>query len=176
MGFLRVFGSLIDRLFVVAGAFIGSQVPEFMNQYTQRLSGHVAELDHLLQNLRQAAAFSNKTLEQYIQKFLTNSDPDFSHQGEFMQTMLTRWQDLSLSLQKMTESSMWSRPYVFFNYLNYDIAKSTLASYNPGLSLTIEGLCYTGMGLVIGFLIYQSLAKCLQMGSNRVVTLFKQTV
>ncbi len=37
-------GSLIDRIFVVVGAFIFSQAPQFFSLYSQRLGGHVAEL------------------------------------------------------------------------------------------------------------------------------------
>jgi hypothetical protein len=65
----------------VIGAFVASQIPEFIQQYTQRLAGHVNELYRLLNQMRQVASYSNKTLDQYIQKFITSSDPDFARQG-----------------------------------------------------------------------------------------------
>ena len=43
-------------------AFAGSQIPQFMQQYSQRLAGHVAELQQLIDQLRSVAAHSNKSL------------------------------------------------------------------------------------------------------------------
>ncbi len=105
---MRVFsflGNLIDRLFVVAGAFIGSQIPQFMQQYTQRLAGNVDALQKLINQLRQIAFFSKKNLEQYIQKFRENLDPDVTQQGDFMQGIVTRWQELHQYLEQLTQSS-----------------------------------------------------------------------
>lgn len=163
MGFIRLINGLADRLCVVAGAFAGSQIPQFMQQYMQRLAGHVEELQRVIDHLNQLAAHSNKTLNQYIYKFLSNSDPDFSRQGEFMQQMLIRWEQLSQALQSIVNSSMWARPYVLLTHLDYDIAHSTLHSFQPGLSLTIEGFYYTGIGLISGFLLYQGLSKLIQI-------------
>lgn len=176
MKLLQFMGTLLDRLFVVLGAFAGSQIPPFMQQYQQRLAGHVEELNHLLNQLRQIAADSGKSLEQYIQKFVSNGDPDFVRQGEFMQGVVNRWQELHQALYHLGESSIWSRPYVFVKELHYDIAHSTFMSFQPGMSLTIEGLCYTGIGILVGLTLYQILAKCLTVGGMRAVAIFKQSV
>jgi hypothetical protein len=169
-------GSLLDRLSVVVGAFLGSQVPEFMQQYTQRLAGHVNELHRLLSQMRIVASHSNKTLEQYIQKFLSSPDPDFARQGELMQEMLSRWEELNQALFHLTHSSIWMRPYVFLKELQYDIAKSTLASFQPGINLSVEGLCYAGAGMLMGWVLYQGISKCISFGYSRVVAVFKQSV
>ena len=176
MKLLPSFGSLLDRLCVVAGAFVGSQIPEFMQQYTQRLSGHVDELHRLLNQMRQVAAYSNKSLEQYIDKFVSNSDPDFTHQGEFMQGMLSRWEELHQALFHITNSSLWARPYVFLKEFQYDIAHSTINSFQPGINLSVEGLCYAGGGILIGWAFYQVMSKCIICGFSRTATIFKQSV
>ncbi|CUI16805.1 conserved hypothetical protein [Candidatus Protochlamydia naegleriophila] len=167
---------ILDRLFVVMGAFIGSQIPEFMQQYTQRLAGHVSELNHLLDGLRQVAANSGKTLEEYIHKFVINGDPDFVRQGEFMQGMVSRWQELSQALTHLTESSFLGRPFVFFTELNYPIAKAAFAAYQPGLNLTLEGLSYTGIGILTGYFFYQLLSKIVAIGCRRAVSFIRPGV
>lgn len=159
MFILRLIGGLLDRLFIVLGAFFGSQVPAFMHQYTQRLAGHVEELDHLLSEIRRTTVLSGKPMEVYIDKFLTSNDPDFVMQGEFMQMMYMRWQHLTRVLHDLVESSMWQRPYIFFRELNFDMAKSTFSSFQPGISLTLEGLCYTGIGIFAGYILYQIAVK-----------------
>jgi hypothetical protein len=159
MKFLAILKGLFDRLFIIIGAFLGSQIPEFMNQYTQRLSGHAAELNQLIAKLTQMASLSNKTLDQYINKFLLSSDPDFANQGEFMKGVVSRWQDLNITLYSLSESTIWTKPYYFFKYLNYPIADSTFQTFKPGISLTVEGLCYIGVGIIIAFIIYQMMMK-----------------
>ena len=175
MKVFSLLGSLIDRLCVVAGAFVGSQIPQFMQQYTQRLAGHVEALQKLLNQLRQIASLSNKSLEQYIQKFKDNTDPDFIQQGDFMQGILSRWEELQQTLNHLTQSSIWLRPYYFLKDLQPDIAHSTLDSYQPGLSLTVEGLCYAGAGMIIGWIFYQIISKCITCGYTSARNLFKQS-
>lgn len=168
--------NLLDRLFVVAGAFLGSQIPQFIQQYTQRLAGNVDALQKLLTQLRNIALFSSKSLEQYIQKFRDSSDPDFISQADFMQGILMRWQDLHQTLDHLTQSSIWLRPYYFLKDLQPDVAHSTLESFQPGLSLTIEGLCYAGVGMILGWAFYQLISKSIAFGYTHALAIFKQSV
>lgn len=161
MSLIRLFLSMLDRLFVIVGALLGVQIPLFMQQYTQRLSGHVAELNQMVNNLRVLAFQSNKTLDEYIAKFLASSDQDFSRQGEFMQGVVSRWQQLSDTLGSMQASSICTRPFVFLRDLQYDIAKPVFYSFEPGLNLTLEGFSYAVLGAVMGFCLYQAFCKLL---------------
>lgn len=156
---LKIIHYILDRLFVVAGAFIGSQVPAFIQQYSQRLAGHVDELGRTIATLQKAAEHSNKNLDQYIGKFITSSDPDFSKQGEIMQSIVFRWQEITTSYQHLTGSNVWSRPFVFFSEWQPDIVKATLKSFQPSLALSVEGLCYTVAGLFAGYLFYHLIVR-----------------
>lgn len=157
MSFIKVLSSILDRLFVIAGALLGVQIPIFIHQYMQRLAGHVAELNQLLNKLREMAAQSNKTLEQYIAKFMASQDVDFSNQGLFMLDVVKRWDNLNEALYNLMNSSIWQRPFVFVRDLQYDIARSTLHDFQPGISLTVEGVCYMALGAILGFCAYQLL-------------------
>jgi predicted PurR-regulated permease PerM len=156
---LKFIGWLFNRIFLVLGALVGSQVPEFIQQYTQRLGGHVDELSHLLLLIKQSAALSNKSLDIYIQKFMTNSDPDFVIQGQFMQSMLSRWENLTSSLSNIIRSSIWTKPFVFITQIDKEIFSSTTKSFHPGFTLTIEGLLYTALGMTISCSLYHAVLK-----------------
>lgn len=147
MGFL-------DRLFAVAGALLVSQVPLFIQHYTQQLSGHVSELHHQVEIMRATALKSDKTLEQFIQKFLGSSDIDFVRQGEIMQTMVHRLNSLSESFLSLKNATVFTRPFTFLGQVNMDIANSTLQSFSIGIPLNMEGLTYALVGIVIGYLIF----------------------
>jgi len=54
---------LLDRLLCVVGAVLFSQLPEFIQQYLQRLGGHLDEARRQLEQFRAVAAQSDLTLD-----------------------------------------------------------------------------------------------------------------
>lgn len=159
MKILSFIDNLFDRLSIVGGAFIGSQIPPLMNQYAHRLAGHVDALQKQLAQLEAIAVLSNKTLEQYIQKFKESPDGDFFSQGTFIEGISLQYHLLSEALDNLTQSSIWMRPYFFLKDLQPDIVHSTLSSFIPGLNFTLEGICYALCGMVAGWAAYQILSR-----------------
>lgn len=151
----RGISKLLDRIFVVLGALICMQVPLYMQQYRQQLIGRVDELTQQVAMIRQVSAESNKTLEQFIQKFMDDKDIDFSRQGVLMRNMVHRLSDLSVSFLAVEQASIWLKPMIFFRYLDYGIARSTLSYYQPGVLLTYEGMIYTLIGIFFGYMFYR---------------------
>lgn len=145
----------IDRLLVVLGALVFSQAPQFFAQYMHRLSGHVEELRIHIRSLQQAAQKSGMELPQYIEKFTEHQDFAFSTHGEMMQGMLTRYSEISQASIAMQETTPLTRPFVFLQHFNFDIAKATVAQFQPGVLLTIEGAVYAVIGMGIGYMLYQ---------------------
>ena len=165
--------NIFDRLSVVIGAFVGSQIPQFMQQYTQRLAGYVDALQTLLNQLRQFAFTSHKTLEQYVLKFKESGDSDFSQQADFMQYILAKHQDLQQTVEHLTQGPIWLRPYYFLRDFQSDIAHSTFYSFEFGFNFTLEGLCYAIGGMLFGWLFYHGLLRCLSTGYQKVVSSFR---
>lgn len=155
----RWVGGLIDRLFAVASALIFSQIPIFMQHYQQHLSGHVTELQMQVQSMRNAAALTGKSLQQYVIKFLSSEDVDFKNQGNLMNEMIHRYNSLSEGHQALQEASIYSKPIVFLKYFDKNIAQSTWNSFEIGLSFNIEGIIYALIGIGFGLLVYRLLFK-----------------
>lgn len=155
---LKWINGLVDRIFAVAGALTLSQAPLFMQQYSQTLSGHVAELNIQIAVIRNAAAQSGKTLEQYIQKFTSSPDSDFSKQGQILQGMLERFTSLSDAYSALSNTTVFTKPFIFVRYLNFDMIQSTLKHFQPGIAFTVEGLVYAMIGLGIGYMAYWCLS------------------
>ncbi len=145
---------LLDRIFAVAGALLFSQAPVFIQQYKQQLAGRVAELQSQVEKMRWVAHQSGKTLDMYIQKFVSQSDADFARQGELMQGMVMRHADLSTAHQALFESTVFSRPLVFARHFDFAIAKQTYSSFEFGFLFSIEGLVYSIIGVGIGYFAY----------------------
>lgn len=163
---LKWIEGLLDRLFAVAGALIFSQIPLFIQQYTQRLAGHVAELKLQVAQLMHAASFSGKTLEQLIAKFLASGDPDFVRQGEMMQQTVWRYDHLNTALQHLETSTSLSRSFVFLHQFDWKIAQGTLDSYAFGIVLNWEGGIYIVIGILSGILLYRFLLFNLHILAN----------
>lgn len=163
----------LDRLSMVAGALIGTQIPEFFQQYTQRLSGHEAELHQQVGKMTEMASLSGKNLDQYLAKFMSSSDPDFAAQGVFMKEIVTRWEDFHQALAALTHAPIWSHPYYFFKYLNYPIAKATYQDFQPAINLSFEGLAYASVGIVISYSIYLVLSKIFSKGYTSALSRFR---
>ncbi len=147
----------LDRIFAVVGAFLMSQFPQFYDQYLQRTMGHLEELNRQIDLMRQAATLTGKTLDSYIRKFLTSDDLDILHQGNLMQQMTERANDLAEGAAAMMHADVITRPFVFLGHVQSDIATSTLENFKPGFSFGTEGLIYALLGIFLGYGVFHIL-------------------
>lgn len=170
---------LFDRVFAACGALLFAQAPMFIQQYSHQLSGRVAELKWHINAIGEAANLGQKSILQYIQRFIDSSDPDFSRQGELMQQLMQRYESLSSSLQGLSNASAAAKPFVFARNFNWEIAEKTLSEFQPGVPFTLEGLVYALIGVGVGYgffsvikLFFRLLAKgvlsCFQSGRSDV--------
>jgi len=150
----RIFDGFIDRLLCVLGAVLFSQGPEFMQQYLQRLGGHLQEAQRQLGLFRQAATQSGQTLEAFITETRTNSNAGVAHLSSVMSDALDRTASLQAAHDALTHSSLWARPFVFAQHLDPDIARATWAAYLPAVPTTLEGLVYALAGMLVCLLLY----------------------
>ncbi len=147
----------IDRVFAVSGAFIFCQLPLFMLQYTMMLSGHLAESRRQMNMMQHAASLTNKTLQEYIAKFLHQHDVDFIHQGQLMQSMQSRYEDLSQAYQSLHHATVWTKPFVFITNIDMQVFWDTATDFTPGLALSFESIVYAVIGLGFGVLVYRTI-------------------
>lgn len=149
---------MLDRICAVLGALLFMQFPLFLQQYTMRLSGHVEELHYQVQRMHEIAKEVGKTLPQYIEKFTLNKDIDIAKQGDLMEAMIRRMNELSDAVNSLADANVFTRPFLFLYHSNWDIVKSTLSSYRIGVTLTIESIIYGIVGVIVGYYTYQFVA------------------
>lgn len=143
---------LLDRLLCVLGAVLFSQFPEFVQQYVQRLEGHLDEARLQLGRFKDAASQSGMTLDQLVAGAGSNPDPAMGRLGGVVRETLSRVAQLGSADQALRQASAWSRPFVFLGHLDWGIARATWSIYRPAVPTTAEGLAYAcaGMLLVLG--------------------------
>ncbi len=145
---------LLDRALCVLGAVIFSQAPEFMQQYLQRLGGHLDEARRQLQQFRLAAEQSGLTLGRFIAQTSTNSDTAVAKLGGVMSDSVTRVDTLQLAQDALQNASLWTRPFVFLRNVDSSLAHATWTIFKPAVPTTVEGLVYALCGMIVFIGIY----------------------
>ncbi len=153
-GFLGIFDRLIDRILCVLGAGLFSQAPEFMQQYLQRLGGHLDEARRQLGIFKDTASQAGVTLDQLVQRTGANSDPGIARLGGVMTESVARTNSLQSAQDALTQASLWERPFVFLRHLDLEIARATWAIYKPAVPTTLEGLVYALAGMLVFLALY----------------------
>jgi len=171
---LRFLDAVCDRIFSVLGALVFSQAPSFIQQYIQRLAGSTHELELQVIQIKKIASSAGLSVHGYIQKFITSGDPLFVSQGEFLEMILERYENFSAALKNLEEAFWLTRPLTFIQNLNTDLFNGTLKHYTPSVNLSLEGLIYALIGLLIGYFIYQGIRKVLINLSEGIASAFKR--
>jgi hypothetical protein len=157
--FLDIFDRVIDRLLCVAGAVLFSQAPEFMQQYLQRLGGHLAEARRQLALFQQTAAESGLSLERFINQTAANADPAVAKLGDVMTAAVDRTASLQIAHDTLFHAASWDRPFVFLRHFDASIARATAAAYQPAIPTTAEGLVYALTGMLCLLAVYHLVLK-----------------
>lgn len=126
------------------------QFPSFLEQYTMRVAGHLAECRHFTAALEKNAAQTKKTMSAYIQKFLSATDEDFRSAGDMMEKVVERQKWLEDSYHSLSMASPFTRPIVFMSALDSEILQETIHGYKAQLVFTWETLIYGLIGLFLG--------------------------
>lgn len=152
-GLFGMFDSLIDRILCVVGAILLSQGPEFMQQYLQRLGGHLDEARRQVAIYQHTADQSGVTLEHFVQQTAANADPSVARLGQVVQDSIKRETSLQAAHDALLHAAPWERPMVFLRHVDVSIARATVAVYKPAMPTTAEGLAYalSGMLLMLAF-------------------------
>ncbi|HEY1849246.1 MAG TPA: DUF2937 family protein [Opitutaceae bacterium] len=140
---------VMDRVLCAAGAVLFSQAPEFMQQYLQRLEGHLDEARLVVRNFQEAAARSGMTLDQLLAGAASNPDPSMARLGSAVRESAARVGTLESADAAIRAAGAWARPFVFLGHLDPSIARATLSIYRPAVPTTAEGLCYAAAGIVV---------------------------
>jgi len=140
---------LLDRALCVVGAVAFSQVPEFIQQYAQRLGGHLDEARRQLAQFQQTAAQSGLTLEALIRQTSANADAAVARLGGVMAETAARVDRLAAAQAALHEASVWTRPFAFARHLDTAIARGTWSAFKPAVPTTVEGLIYALAGMLV---------------------------
>ena len=135
---------------VLAG-LIGSQAPEFAQQYRQRLGGALGELNRVVSEFDSEVQRLNLSRAEALQRLEDNADPLARERGEDTGKAIERAARLNEQIEAMNLASPLMRLYVVATNFDPEIARSTLDNYEPAEPLSIGALTAGGLAALWGW-------------------------
>jgi len=152
---MRMLRDLVFLAFVLTGAVAGSQVPAFVDAYTQRLGGALDEARSTLAGFESAAAGSGLTFDDYLRRLLQSEDVAFRKTGEAVDRLAARVAMLTALERDLATAGPWTRPWVVARSHDRLILERAYEQWSPGLSLDPR---WGAAGLGFGWLLHAALA------------------
>jgi hypothetical protein len=132
-------------------AVVTSQVPEFVQQYRQRLGGAVDELKRIVAQFDEEARGQSLSREQGIDRLKINPDALARGRGADLEDVVDRERRLETQERGFAEAGPISQYWVFLERLDAKLARQAYAIYQPAVPVTPAGLTAAAVGLVLGW-------------------------
>ena len=146
---------LILIAFVLGGLLGASQVPEFIQEYEQRLGGARDETTRLLSGFKAIARRSGETLYAYAARLADDEDVSVGETGKEIQGLVRRSKMLSDHSASLKASHRLLKPLFVAQDGDREIMAATWGAFYYTLTLDFEfGL----IGLVIGWLVHATIS------------------
>ncbi len=141
--------------FALISALFTSQLPEFSQQYRQRLGGALDELNRMLAEFDQDA-FSNKmNRTQGIDKLTGDKDPFIRQRGQRIVETDVRAARLSRQREKFESAGPFNRILVMARDYDSTLAGSAWQDFQPAVPATLEGIVSAITGFFAGLGIWR---------------------
>ncbi len=136
---------------LVAGLF--SQEPEFLQQYTQRLSGRIDELTRQAREFEARVQAFGLTRDEAIARFKANPDPVVAGEAAAREADLALLARLERQRANLQGGSELSRLMAMIGELDPEIARATYADFKPAVPVTTQGLVFAMAGFIAGLIV-----------------------
>lgn len=138
---------------VLLTGFSGAQLPEFAQQYRQRLGGAVDELRASIEQFDADARAEGLTRTAALERHAANTDELFRRRGQSMVGTIDRYGNLNADKQALDQSAALGLVATFMRTADPAIARATLHDYAPAIPVTAEGGIMAAIGAAIGWLL-----------------------
>ena len=143
---------MILRAFALAGGFVGavstSQLPEYSQQYLQRLGGAKDALEQVIADFDASAAAVGLNRAEALDQMQGSAFMD--RRRADMAATFVRYEKLTEAQVALTGQGAFMRVYLLPRVTDPQIAQATFRSFEPAMPLTFTGLLFTIAGFVLG--------------------------
>lgn len=140
----------IALFFALLFGTASTQMPEFWQQYRQRLGGAIDELTAIVQQFDTQAAAQKLTPDAAIARLEANSDPLAQGRGDEMQRIIERLARLRRAESAFNDPNIPSRWLTLFQTFDPYIAQRAYATFQPAVPTSAEAFLAGVIGFIIG--------------------------
>ncbi|MEP0232060.1 DUF2937 family protein [Roseibium sp.] len=144
-----------------------SQLPEFAQQYRQRIGGAIDALQEVMADFEADASQFGLTVDEAIVRLKSGADDFARERGETMEQTRARLSKLVDQRDALATSGPFARLAVVLESMDPKLAQSTAEDYEPALPVTMEGAVSAGLGGVAGLLGVRFLVSLVNIGRRR---------
>ncbi len=137
----RKLDSLGGAVVAAIGGAGASQWREFLQQYLQRLGGHLDEARHNAEHLTGLHDLAEGDEKQIVGNMLASSEQ--------------RVDVLAGAIDSITTAEPWMQPVAFARQLDPLIARATLDMFQPAVPLDMVSLIWAGVGMLLSLMVYE---------------------
>ena len=145
---------LIRRLALAIGvlfALAGSQLPEFAQQYRQRLGGAIDELNRMIAQFDREVGAESLTRAQGVDRLKANPDSLAQERGAAIESDVDRAARLSRQQQAFQIGGPLTRLASLIENFDPATASQAIRDYEPAVPITFEAFVVGGIALVFGW-------------------------
>jgi len=145
----------ITKSVITAGAMAGAvsfaQLPEFSQQYIQRIGGAVDELTTVVADFDRDAAASDLERRQALARMNTSDDTLVRDRGTTMTRTISRYESLTAQQEQVKTAEPVLRPVVVATDADPQLLQSTWEDFRPAVPVTRDGLVWLAIGAFFGW-------------------------
>lgn len=145
---------LLQRLAMAIGllfALLGTQGPEFAQQYRQRLAGAIDELQRGVATFSAEAASHDLTTEAAIARLKANPDLLARERGQDIESDISRLARLSQTLAALRDAAPLTRLAIFVRNFDPEVARRSLADFEPAVPTSVEAFVVGAIAGLFGW-------------------------
>lgn len=154
---------MIGRVLALAigllSGLAGAQMPEFAQQYRQRLGGAIDELRRVVTRFDQNAGGLGLSRQEAVRRLAGDPEPLVRKQGEATEEVIARLDRLERQRESFDASGPFGRLLIFVRDSDPGLARATYLDYEPAWPATGEGAVAGGGGFVIGWALLLGLSR-----------------
>ncbi len=144
-------------LFALVFGATGSQFPEYVQQYTQRLGGAVDELRNFVEQFDRDATSAGLTRDEALKEYEKPDSVFLDKRGESVVQTIRRYERLFAQKLVIDKSGPVGRVVAFLEKVDSDIAHKTFDDFEPAVPLTMEGGLFAAGGFFTALLVWLGL-------------------
>lgn len=131
----------------------GSQLPEYVQQYSQRLGGAVDELTAFVKQFDEDALAAGLTRDAALGEYEARDNEFLGRRGKTVADTIRRYERLKAQKSELDTASPFGRVLRFLRDPQADIAGRAWEDFKPAVPLTIEGALFAVIGVVFALLV-----------------------